>query len=426
MTIRATDWKGNSASVQALPIVHVSTPPKKHKKAKRKVAAATSSTLPPLVAGAGLEQPAQAAAAAAAGYGAVRMTLVWPDGSSAPDPGALAALGHLPAGTNLLLQLYVSSWPADDAGRGALAAYAAAVATQVPALRDLIVGPGTTNVSALAYEASLAAVYDAVKAAAPLVRIDGALDGALTPKATLSALASAVAAGGRTAPVMDELAFTPAPAAGKNLWPLASLPTLVTALRSTFPGLPVIVDGLSAGGFVPALASSACRSSVVAVILGRFADSGDPLAQAAVAAQAPDRGCTTSSTTTPPAAPVPEPTPAPAPAPAPAPTPTLPAKATSVIAADQLVFPTRISLSSPPSIHVGCTAACLYLVTMQRAADGVPVLARRGAIPRAGARTVTLPRAGVAAGSYRFSVWVVGQANPGPVTVERSDIVAAG
>jgi hypothetical protein len=77
-------------------------------------------------------------------------------------------------------------------------------------------------------------------------------------------------------------------------------------------------------------------------------------------------------------------------------------------------------------VHLGCTAACLYLVTLQRSADGVPVLARRGSISGAGALTVTLPKAKIAAGRYRFSVWVVGAANPGPVTVERSDVVSVG
>jgi hypothetical protein len=81
---------------------------------------------------------------------------------------------------------------------------------------------------------------------------------------------------------------------------------------------------------------------------------------------------------------------------------------------------------TPASVHLGCTAACLYLVTLQRSVDGVPVLARRGSIGGAGARTVTLPKRKIAAGSYRFSVWVVGAANPGPVTVARSDAVTAG
>jgi D-glucuronyl C5-epimerase C-terminus len=454
VTIHATDWEGNSASVDALPIVHVFEPPSKHThkpKPKRAVTSAASATLPPLVAGAGLGQPTQAAAAAAAGYGAVRMTLVWPAGSSVPDAGAIAALDRLPSSANLVLELYVASWPSDDTGRAALASYAASVAAQVPTLHDLVVGPGPASTSAPGYEGALAAVYDGVKAAAPLVRVDGALDGALTPKATLGALAAAIAGSGRTTPLMDELDFTPAPAAGKNLWPLASLATLVTALGTTFPGLPVIVDGLTADTFPTALTSSACRSSVVAVILASFADSTDALAQAAAAAQAPSRGCT-SATPTPPAAPAPAPSPAPSPSPAPTPSPapspspapapspapppppapppttapSTPAKATAVAASNQLVFPAHISTSTPPSVHLGCTAACLYLVTLQRSADGVPVLARRGSIARAGARTVTLPKVRIAAGSYRFSVWVVGAANPGPVTVERSEAVGAG
>jgi hypothetical protein len=422
VTIHATDWKGNSASVQALPLVHVSTPPKKHKP-KRAVASAAASSLPPLVAGAGLDQPAQASSALAAGYGAVRMTLVWPAGATTPDSGAITALGRLPSGTNLALELYVPSWPADDAGRAALASYAASVAAQVPSLGDLVVGPGVASSSASTYASALAAISDAVRAAAPLVRVDGALDGALTPKATLTALSAAGVA-------MDELDFTPAPGAGKNLWPVTSLPTLLTALQSTFPGLPVILDGVAAASFPSALLSSACRASVLEVILARFADSTDELAQAAASAQAPNRGCKTATIA-----------PAPAPAPAPTtsttsttttttitPTPALPApaKTAAVAASNELVFPDRISTGGRPSVHLGCTAACLYLVTLQRAADGVPVLAGRGSMPRAGARTVTLPKALLAAGSYRFSVWVVGAANPGPVSVARSDAVTAG
>jgi hypothetical protein len=65
-------------------------------------------------------------------------------------------------------------------------------------------------------------------------------------------------------------------------------------------------------------------------------------------------------------------------------------------------------------------------VTLQRASSGVPVLAKRGSIPRAGARTVTLPKVPIPAGSYRFAVWVVGAADPGPVVVDRSEVIPAG
>ena len=106
-------------------------------------------TLPPLVAGAGLEQPAQAALRPRLpGYGAVRMTLVWPAARQRPTRARSPRSGACRPGRTSCSQLYVSSWPADDAGRAALAAYAAAVATQVPALHDLVVGPGTASASA--------------------------------------------------------------------------------------------------------------------------------------------------------------------------------------------------------------------------------------------------------------------------------------
>ncbi len=490
VSIHATDWAGNSARVDTLPIVHVTSPPKpRHKKKPARKLTAARSSLPPLLVGAGLDQPSQAALALQQGFGAVRMTLVWPAGSSTPDPGAIAALGKLPATANLTLELYATSPPTDDAGRASLAAYAAAVAQQVPTLRDLVVVPGPTAAAAAAgYEAALAAVYDAVKAAAPSVRIAGALDGGAAPKASLAAIANAYRASGRLGPVMDELAFTPAPAAGKNLWPLASVPTLISALGSDFEGtgqagsaLPLIIDGISFSSAIPetelplyssptpgtsgldeasqaaaytaALQAVACRSSVVEMLFARLVDSSSPGAQsglfypdgtpktslsavapAIAAAQSQTRGCATASTPspTPPAVstptPAPKPTPKPSPTPKPTVTPPAPAvaeKATAVDASDQLVFPTHISRSTPPAVHLGCTAACLYLVTLQRARDGAPVLASRGAMSGAGARTVSLPKASFPAGSYRFSVWIVGAANPGPVTVERSQVVSA-
>jgi hypothetical protein len=63
---------------------------------------------------------------------------------------------------------------------------------------------------------------------------------------------------------------------------------------------------------------------------------------------------------------------------------------------------------------------------MQRAGDGRPVLARRGSMAGAGAHTVTLPKSKVAAGSYRFTVWIVAKSNPGPVSVSRIGVVRAG
>ncbi len=486
VSIHATDWLGRSSSVAALPIVHVVEPRKKPKTKKKHPArklTAVAAALPPLLVGAGLDQPSQAALAVAQGLGAVKMTLVWPAGAPAPDPGAVAALAKLPATANLTLELYTQALPTDDPGRAALAAYAAAVAAQVPTLRDLVLGPAPSTAGAPTYEAALAAVYDAVKAGAPAVRVAGSIDGAVTPKASLAALAAAYRSSGRLGPLMDELDFAPAPAAGKNLWPLASVPTLVTALGTGFAGtaqagsaLPLIVDGISFASVIPqeelpvysspsvgttgldeasqaaayasALTAVACRSSVVEVLLGRLVDGSAPgaqsglfysdgspktslaaVAQAAATAQGSTRGCASVSAPapppvvkTPPATSGSKPTTTTA-TPA-VPTPKAVAVATAVASAGQLVFPASVRRTSPPSVHLGCTAACLYLVTLERAGDGAPVLARRGAIARAGARTVTLPKGTLAAGRYRFTVWIVGQ-NPGPITVDQSSVVSA-
>ena len=481
VTIHATDWAGNGASVEALPIVRVVAPPKKPHKAARSTSAVSSVSLPPLVIGAGLQQPAQASLALSQGLGAVRMTLVWPAGVPTPDPGAITALNRLPAGTNLVLDLYLPAVPADSS---ALAAYAASLSAQVPALRDLIVGPGPGSATeAAVYASALAAVYDAVKAAAPSVRVAGALDGNRAPKAALVAMASALHGSGRAGPVMDELAFTPAPAAGKNLWTLADLPKLITALGPGFgTSLPLLIDDIEfaseipavelgayssqvvgttgleepdqAAAYAAALTAVACRPTVVGLLLGRLVDGAEPgqqsglyyadgtpktslsaLAAAVQTAQTPSRGCTST-----PATPAPAPGPAPAPAPAPSPTPPTPSPtpptpsptlppstptATTVADETKLVFPDRVASSSPPTVQLGCRSACLYLVTMQRARDGSPVLARRGSMAHAGSRSVTLPKAPVAAGSYRFAVWIVGTSNPAPVTVSRSGVVAA-
>ncbi len=504
VTIHATDWAGNVASVAALPLVRVETPAKKRKrKPVRKTAALVSAAtpLPPLTVGAGLDQPAEGGLAREQGFAAARMTLLWPAGAASPDPGAISALNRLPAGTNLVLDLYVSALPADAGGRAALAQYAAALAQQVPELRDLVLGPAPSLSTAASYEAALAAVFDAVKLVATSVRVDGALDGGQEPKAALAAIAAAFRASGRQTQFMDELAFRPAPAAGKGLWTLADLSALIAALDSDLgttaqPGasLPLIVDQVAvdstippaqlslyespevgtsgvdepdqAAAYVSALKTVSCRPTVVALLFDRLVDAASPggqsglfyvdqsakeslqavvqevasvqgtsrcsppsLPPAGSGSTPPSKGTvppkqssttpatTTSQTTTTSSPSTTTTTPS---------TPAAPVAPATVTAADELAFPRRVALSSPPSVHLGCTSACLYLVTMQRAGDGTPVLARRGALAHAGATTVRLPKAVIAKGSYRFAVWTVAESNPGPVTVTRSRVVAAG
>jgi len=78
-------------------------------------------------------------------------------------------------------------------------------------------------------------------------------------------------------------------------------------------------------------------------------------------------------------------------------------------------YPT--ALTQPLTVSLNCNRDCLYLVTLDRA-DGRPVVARRGQInggPSSPLTRVTLPRAKLAPGSYRFDVRVVARVNPGAV-----------
>ena len=474
VAISATDWAGNDASVEALPIVRVASPPKRKKPAPSKPARTTASAAltsgTPLTVGAGLDQPEQANLALQQGFGSVWMTLIWPAGATVPDPGAITALKRLPAGTNLVLSLYASPLPLDEPGRAALASYASLLAQQVPALRDLVLAPAPAVATAGGYESALASIYDAVKLAAPSIRVDGTLDGEEAPKSSLGAVADAFRANGRPFPLMDALAFHPASATGKNRWALADLGKVITALDSGFGGsaqqgasLPLILTQMAvlseipaakialysspavgttgldepdqAAAYASALHTAECRPTVIGVMLDRLVDAASPgaqtglyyidgspktslpaVAQAVTSAQSATRTCssagsvTTTTTTTGatqhssrPAAPA----------------------AVAVGDPAALVFPAGVSVSSPPSVRVGCTAACLYLVTMERESDGAPVLARRGAMGLAGQTTVRLPTAPIPMGSYRFAVRTVAAANPGPITVDRSAVVTA-
>ncbi len=508
VAIHATDWAGNASAVDALPIVRVTPPPKPRKKkhpGPRMVAAVdlrAASTLPPLTVGAGLEEPAQGSLAEQDGFRAVRMTLVWPVGSSSPDPGAIAALNRLPTGTHLALDLYASPPPVDDAGRQALAAYAASVAQQVPTLHDLLLGPAPAGAPAAAgYEAALAGVYGSVKLVAPAVRVDGALDGGQSPRVTLAAIAAAYRASGGAFPLMDALAFHPAPGAGKNLWALTDLGKLTAALETSFGGtaqfaasLPLVIDDLGfvsaiptpklplysspatgtagldepsqAAAYAAVLKAVACRANVIEVLFHRLVDSSaageqsglyyadgtpktslQPVVQAVAGAQGPTRACPSVGATgaTGPASPIVPNGPtgtagpthttgsngstgAPGPRSQVAPPhgtkpPTTGHEPVPLATPGDLVFPHKVSRTTPSTVRLGCSRACLYLVMLQRTKDGAPVLARRGAARGGRAVTVTLPHVTISAGSYRFAVWLVSQNDPGPVSVEHSGVV---
>jgi hypothetical protein len=77
--------------------------------------------------------------------------------------------------------------------------------------------------------------------------------------------------------------------------------------------------------------------------------------------------------------------------------------------------------------RVGCSRDCLYLVTLDRAASGVPVLAKHGALGagRTGA-PIVLSGAPLPAGTYRFTVRLVSRVNPGPLFAQRGPVFRVG
>jgi hypothetical protein len=143
----------------------------------------------------------------------------------------------------------------------------------------------------------------------------------------------------------------------------------------------VLVDGIAAP-YAQAISSAACTPGLAGVILDRLADASPPAVAGAIGSA--QRGAAV-----------------------------CPGLATQV-SATTLEYPS--TLTSPASVQLACDRDCLYLVTLSRG-DGVPVLARRGAL-RGGtaAATITLPKAKLAPGSYTFGVQLVAQANPGAIT----------
>jgi hypothetical protein len=410
--LAATDYAGNSAAVDALPLVRAAL-------AGRTPAAVTVGQ-PAFEVGAGLDSPAQAQAATAAGFDTVRLVVPWQPGETVPPSAAGAQVVELAAAA-----------PPDDAARAQLAAFAAALA---PGLRELIVSAASSD------EATLAAVYDAVKAVAPQVRVAGSIADA----SALAQLGAAFKASGRFQPVMDELAYDSAtlPDYGK----------LVAALGAAFDGsaqpgsaLPVLYAGVGVGTTIPpskaslyspdaldakgvgeasqgstyagALHAAACQPTAAGILFDRLADGPAPGAQDGLLYPdlTPKAGLATLK-------------------------PALDQARQGILAvcpglavpaaASALVFPEQTATAagaSAWSVQLGCVRDCLYLVTLERSGDGAPMLARRGAL-RAGAApaTVRLPALPVPAGSYRLVVRLVTQVNPGAIFTQQSDPIAAG
>jgi hypothetical protein len=469
VSVSANDWAGNRASFTALPIVRVVTPPSwvvvgsavSQSKAIQDAAetsatsmatAVTGSLLgqPSFAAGAGLDSASQVSLAGSEGLNAVRLSVPWPAGASVPDPAFVTALQSVPAGKRLIVEMVVNPMPSDATGRAALAAYARSLVQQVPGIRDLLLGPAPVVATTPNYVVALGSIYDAVKPGALALTIAGELDGAASPKATLASLAEKYIEAGRSAPLMDELAFLPAPVVKSGAWTIDSYSQLVAALGDAFDGsdqvgstLPILEDGIAAATEIPvekvglypapgplpgvaesaqasaydqALRSAVCMPNVSGVIFRRlvdypvasdqsglfYADGSAKTSAASVrtsalsAARGTLRVC-----------------------------PGLGAR----VVASTLAYPLQLSTSYPPQIVLACTRDCLYLITLERVSDSKPVLARRGSLSASTTPTIVKLSQGAVlsgGGSYRLRVRLVARINPGPIQQYTSPLLTAG
>jgi hypothetical protein len=237
------------------------------------------------------------------GFDALAVSSVWEPGEAEPDANEVAVLRRLAAAADAAdVRLFVivyqpgsATTPLTPEARSEFAAYAAAVADDVPSVRDLIIGnepnlnrfwlpqfgSGGENVSAAAYLRLLAATYDAVKADRDDVRIwggataprgsdrPGASRATTSPTAFLRALGAAYRQSGRSRPVMDGFVHHPYPESAdvpidlrhprvKSIG-LADYGKLVTLLSQAFDGtaqkgddLPILYGEIGVETAIPA------------------------------------------------------------------------------------------------------------------------------------------------------------------------------
>ena len=410
--LTATDYAGNHASFEALPIVKVPGPTHSAKGARRVSGAASAPAGVPFAVGAGIDDAGQATLAGPLGMQLVRLTVPWQSGQTAPDPALVSSLASLPPGIGLVVDLNADQLPADDADRAALAQYAASIVRQASSLRDLALAPAPTVSTVGAYADALAAVRAAVVAARAGVAVGPSFDGSTPqPQQTAQALARELAGDGTSA---DLVSFQPAPTPGAGVWAVGDLRKLESALAKGLGTAPPVLLG---AGFDPttdaaAIESAFCLSNVSAVLLDRLVDgatpeqatglydaNGDPKPAAAdvkQAIRAVARGAVV-----------------------------CPGRATRVTPTT-LSFPDQLSRSSAVTVVLGCDRDCLYLVALDRA-DGQPVVARRGSLNGGDpARTITLPERSLRAGGYRVDVRLVSRVGPGTVTRRLSALLSVG
>jgi hypothetical protein len=367
--VTAVDASGNKASFDALPFVRA-TSTLTRSAAPRSGAGATETTptTPPMFdVGAALTDLSQSRSAAQAGLRIVRVPLSWPAGATAVDPTTATSLQQLSPGVRAIVELAANPLPADDAGRAALAQYAASVVALVPSLQTFVLTPAATGVTGPSYLGALTAIA-AVLPGKPLgIAIDGSTD----PAGALDSLAGAA---------VPFIAFRPAATSANGLWSLAELGHLTEA----FPDAHVLIDGLPAP-FAPQIKAASCLTGVTGLLLDKLPDALRPTLKTTI--QTAQRG----------------------------------GFVCPGVTAEALPFDVRFPVAltpQPVSVSINCNRDCLYLVTLDRA-DGRPVVARRGALTGGVAgrvQTIALPKAKLAAGAYKVDVRLVSRVNPGAVT----------
>jgi hypothetical protein len=236
LQVSATDWAGNHAGFQPLPIVRVTAA----KPAPSRATAAAAPTPPPaFTVGAGVDDPSQAPVAKTLGLRLVRVNVPWPAGASAPDPALVASLQAVTS--PLLVDLVVAA-PMD-----ALPQYAAALVQQVPGIRALVLSGADPT------------TYAAVKATVPTAQVGVPVADRATARAW-------------SGTALDLVTVPPG----------ANLPQLLTALGQK----PVVlVDGLGSLGAAAAITSLACNPSVSGVIVDGLTGAESAIKAAAAPAQ---------------------------------------------------------------------------------------------------------------------------------------------
>jgi hypothetical protein len=362
--LTATDSSGNHASFDALPIVRATSTVAK--RTPRSTAEVTPTPpAPSFRVGAALSDPSQSPLAAQAGLHLVRVDVSWPAGATVPDSTLTAALQQMTQ-TGAVVELIATPLPADDAGRAALAQYAAALAANVTDLNALILGPAPAATDLASY----AAAFNAIRAALPDSPLGFAVDGSTNPAGTVTYLTGMDA---------NAVAFRPAATPAKGAWTLADL----SRLRSGLPDASVVIDGAPAP-FAGTLKTAACMPGVTGVLLDRLSDATRAGLRPTISTA--ERGAFVCPGLTAEAAPF------------------------------AVQFPT--ALTQPIAVSLNCNRDCLYLITLD-GADGRPVVARRGQItggPSSELTTITLPKAKLTAGAYKVDVRLVARVNPGTVT----------